>query len=239
MSRRSQKLLLGLIVLFSGCSLIASQTTVASETNGVRSERITRLAKGINIPGWFWLNRGPVGELEKRYPDADFELIAKLGLTHVRIPIDMANVYDKNQPDLLNKTNLPYLDRGIRKILSHQLAIIIDLHSISQKEGGSNYSGPLGRDETFTETFCLFWTSFARHVIRFDPDWVILEPMNEPVLSGKEEPVFKTLDSLKEYEAAGVLYKQRNIVTSGNIVTADGPAAAREFGRTIVQMLMS
>ena len=59
------------------------------------------------------------------------------------------------------------------------------------------------------------------------------------VLSGKEATVFKTIDSLKEYEAAGVLYKQRNIVTSGNIVTADGPAAAREFGRTIVQMLMS
>jgi len=179
--------LFGLVVLFFGCALIPSQAVVASETNGVGEVRIARLAKGVNIPGWFWLNRSPVDELEKRYPDADFELMTKLGLTYVRIPIDMANVYDKNQPDLLNKTNMPYLDRGIRKILSHKLAIIIDLHSISQKEGGSNYSGPLGRDETFTETFCRFWTSFARQVSQFDPDWVILEPMNEPVLSGKEE----------------------------------------------------
>jgi hypothetical protein len=72
-----------------------------SETNGVSAVRINRLAKGINIPGWLWLNRGPVDELEKRYPDADFQLMKKLGLTNVRIPIDMTNVYDKSQPDYL------------------------------------------------------------------------------------------------------------------------------------------
>jgi aryl-phospho-beta-D-glucosidase BglC (GH1 family) len=179
--------LFGLAALIVGSILAAPLTARHSEANGLSEVRIARLAKGINIPGWFWLNRGSVDELEKRYPDADFRLITKLGFTNVRVPIDMANVYDKTQPDFLNKTNLPYLDRGIRKILSYELAIIIDLHSISQKEGGSNYSGPLGRDKTFTETFCRFWTSFARHLSQFDPDWVILEPMNEPVLSGREE----------------------------------------------------
>ncbi len=188
MIRMSKRLFLfGFTGLIVGFILTASLTARSSETKGVSEVRIARLAKGINIPGWFWLNRGSVDELEKRYPDADFQLIKKLGFTNVRVPIDMANVYDKSQPDFLNKTNLPYLDRGIRKILSYELAIIIDLHSISQKEGGSNYSGPLGLDETFTDTFCRFWTSFARHLSQFDPDWVILEPMNEPVLSGKEE----------------------------------------------------
>ncbi|NQT02515.1 MAG: cellulase family glycosylhydrolase [Planctomycetes bacterium] len=179
--------LFGLVALIVGYILTVPLTARSSETNGLSEVRIARLAKGINIPSWLWLNRGPVDELEKRYPDADFQLIRKLGFTNVRVPIDMANVYDKSQQDFLNKTNLPYLDRGIRKILSYDLAIIIDLHSISQKEGGSDYSGPLGRDETFTDTFCRFWTSFARHLSQFDPDWVILEPMNEPVLSGKEE----------------------------------------------------
>lgn len=178
---------LGLAGLVVGCVLTMPDVVVASEAGGVSDVRIARLAKGINIPSWFWINRGAIDELDKRYPDTDFELIAKLGFTHVRVPIDMANVYDKNQADFLNKANLPFLDRGIKKILSHKLAIIVDLHSISQQEGGSNYSGPLGRDETFTETFCSFWTSFARHLSQFDPDWVILEPMNEPVLSGKEE----------------------------------------------------
>jgi aryl-phospho-beta-D-glucosidase BglC (GH1 family) len=188
MLKVSQRLFVfGLAGLVFGCVLITPLDAITFELNGVSEVRIARLAKGINIPGWFWLNRGPVDELEKRYPDADLQLIVKLGFTHVRIPIDMANVYDKSQPDLLNKANLPVLDRGIRKILSYKLAIIIDLHSISQKEGGSNYSGLLGRDEAFTDTFCHFWTSFAQHLSQFDPDWVILEPMNEPVLSGKEQ----------------------------------------------------
>ena len=188
MLRVSQKLFVfGLAGLVLGCVLITSLNAIASETDGVSEVRIARLAKGINVPSWFWLNRGPVDELEKRYPDSDFQLIVKLGFTHVRIPIDMANVYDNSQPDLLKKANLPLLDRGIRKILSYKLAIIIDLHSISQKEGGSNYSGPLGQDEAFTDTFCHFWTSLAQHLSQFDPDWVILEPMNEPVLSGKEQ----------------------------------------------------
>ena len=188
MSRIFQKLFLFTLAGFVfGWAFIAPPAAIASETKGVSEVRIARLAKGINIPSWFWLNRRPVDALEKRYPDTDFELIVKLGFTHVRVPIDMANVHDKNQPDLLNKNNLPYLDRGIRKILSYKLAIIIDLHSISQREGGSNYSGPLGQDETFTNTFCKFWTSFARHLSQFDPEWVILEPMNEPVLRGMEE----------------------------------------------------
>jgi len=188
MLRMSKRLFLfGLTGLIFGSILTSLLTARPSETNGVSEVRLARLAKGINIPSWFWLNRGSVDELEKRYPDADFQLIKKLGFTNVRVPIDMANVYDKSQSDFLNKINLAFLDRGIRKILSYELAIIIDLHSISQKEGGSNYSGPLGQDETFTDTFCRFWTSFARHLSQFDHDWVILEPMNEPVLSGKEE----------------------------------------------------
>ena len=99
--------LVGLVGLVFGCISIAPPTSVASESKGVSEVRIARLARGMNIPGWFWLNRGPVGELEKRHPDTDFQLMIKLGMTHVRVPIDMANVYDDSQPDLLNKTNLP------------------------------------------------------------------------------------------------------------------------------------
>ncbi|MHC4559173.1 MAG: cellulase family glycosylhydrolase, partial [Planctomycetota bacterium] len=168
MIKASQRLfVLGLAGLVFACVLNKPLEAIASETNGISEVRIARLAKGMNIPSWFWLNRGPIDELEKRYPDADFQLIVKLGFTHVRIPIDMANVYDNSQPDFLNKANMPLLDRGIRKILSYKLSIIIDLHSISQKEGGSNYSGPLGQDETFTDTFCHFWTSFAQHLSQF------------------------------------------------------------------------
>jgi len=177
---------IGLTGLLLGAFLFAAPVLDASESGGVSKERMSRLTKGINIPSWFWLNRGSIAELSNRYPDQDFELIKKLGFTFVRVPIDMANVYDKNDVGLLNKKNMPLLMAGVKKILSYKLAVIIDLHSISQKEGGSNYSGPLGKDKTFTDTFCSFWTAFAQQLSQFDPEWFILEPMNEPVLSGKE-----------------------------------------------------
>ena len=107
MKRMSKRLFLfGLAGLIVGSILTAPLTARTSETNGVSEVRIARLAKGINIPSWFWLNRSSVDELEKRYPDADFQLIKKLGFTNVRVPIDMANVYDKSQPEFLNKTYL-------------------------------------------------------------------------------------------------------------------------------------
>jgi len=63
--------------LVLGSVLSGPAAAIASERNGVSEVRIARLAKGMNIPSWFWLNRGPVDELEKRYPDADFQLNVK------------------------------------------------------------------------------------------------------------------------------------------------------------------
>ena len=196
MKKMHEKPFLVVLAGFLVAAILSVPWTRPASAAGVSDQRLARLTRGINIPSWFWLNRGPVDELESRYPDSDFQLIKKLGFTHVRVPIDMANVYDEKQPNLLNQAHLPVLDRGIKKILSHELAIIIDVHSISQQEGGSNYSGPLGTDEGFTETFCRFWSSFARHLSQFDPEWVVLEPMNEPVLYGQEEkwiPIQKTV----------------------------------------------
>ncbi len=165
---------------------------------GVDPIRVERLAKGINLPGWLWLNRGDLAPIETRYPDSDLRRIKQLGFTHVRIPMDMANIHDPEASNLLNKKAIEVLDPAIKKILDLKLAVIIDLHSISQNTGGSDYSGPLGKDESFTDTFAAFWSELAKHLSQFDQDWLILEPMNEPVLRGNEEnwpPVQKKIVS--------------------------------------------
>ena len=54
MLRMFKKLCLsGFVGLIIGSILIASSTARPSDTNGVCEVRIVRLAKGINIPGWF------------------------------------------------------------------------------------------------------------------------------------------------------------------------------------------
>ena len=115
MKRLHETPLLRVLVGFLVASILTTPLARRAAAEGVSDQRIARLARGINIPNWFWLNRGRVRELDTCYPEADLQLIKKLGFTHVRVPIDMANVYDKDQASLLNQENLPFLDRGIKK----------------------------------------------------------------------------------------------------------------------------
>jgi len=93
----------------------------------------------------------------------------------------MANIYAPDRDDRLDPAALELLLSGIKIILKSGLAVNFDLHSISQKTGGSNYSGPLGQDEKFTAEFINFWQHLAEKLAIFDPDWLLIEPMNEPV----------------------------------------------------------
>ena len=120
-----------------------------------------------------------------RFVDKDFSLLHDLGFTFVRLPIDLGSVMDASRPDLLNPDKLAHIDRALDKILAHDLAVIVDLHSISiQASDASNYSGDLDKDPQLQETFIRFWQSFARHLSGRDPRMVYLELMNEPVFAG-------------------------------------------------------
>ena len=72
MLRISRKLFLLILAVLIVVSILTTQSYARSYGNsGVSQMQIARLAKGINIPGWFWLNRGPINELQERYPDAE------------------------------------------------------------------------------------------------------------------------------------------------------------------------
>jgi len=165
---------------------VSSQVRAGSQPSGISDLRYSRFSRGVNLPGWMWLNRGEVNDLEKRFSTRDLKLMKRLGLTCVRVPVDMVNIHDLKTAGSLKERELVILERGIEKIIASGLAVIFDLHSISQAEGGSDYSGPLGRDEKFTELFIGFWENLASRLARFDPDWLIIEPMNEPVLIDAE-----------------------------------------------------
>lgn len=187
----SAVILLSLIIFpsLAGGTLMP-QPSAADET------RYLRFARGINLPFWFWLNSGELQPLEKRFSDDDLALIRQLGFTYVRVPVDMANIYDPGRNNLLNPAAMELLLSGLKKIISSGLAVNFDLHSISQKTGGSDYSGPLGKDPEFTEKFFVFWENLAARLSVFDPDWLIVEPMNEPVFLGEENrwpPIQKEL----------------------------------------------
>ncbi len=60
------------------------------------------------------------------------------------------------------------------------------------------------------------------------------------VLKGKKTTVWSSpLDksAVKILEDNGAIYQSKAVVTDGKIVTADGPAAAKEFGEEIIKLL--
>ena len=65
-------------------------------------ERFAKLARGINLAGWFWYAPETDAGVENRFHDADFQLIHDLGFTFVRVPIDLDFVLDENSDDLLD-----------------------------------------------------------------------------------------------------------------------------------------
>lgn len=114
------------LILFTGLAIIAGPS-FAQSPQGVSDVRFARLARGINLPFWFWY---APQDVDGRFSDADFSLIRALGLTYVRVPIDLGFILDENRTDLLNPQHLAAVDRGIARLLARDLAVIIDLHRV-------------------------------------------------------------------------------------------------------------
>jgi len=59
------------------------------------------------------------------------------------------------------------------------------------------------------------------------------------VAGGRHLTVYQTPRTLRELAKAGARYVARDVVIDGNMVTAGGPSAAREFGRKLAERLAS
>jgi protease I len=57
------------------------------------------------------------------------------------------------------------------------------------------------------------------------------------VLQGRQATVYQTPQTLEELKKGGARYVARHVVIDGNVVTAEGPASARDFGREIIKRL--
>lgn len=92
---------------------VLSSLVVAQGQRGVPDVRYARLAKGVNLPFWFWYGPGSQAGIEVRYSDEEFSTLAAVGVTFVRIPINLPFVHDENAGDHLNAANVaPAQDTG-------------------------------------------------------------------------------------------------------------------------------
>lgn len=171
--------ILALIVLLA--LTLSAWPVQAQPESGVAPERLERLSKGINLTGWFWYAPDDLEDVRSYFTPDDLAQIRALGLTFVRVPIDLGFLMDDSQATLLQPERLAVLDEAIQQILAADLGVIVDLHSTSLADSdASNYSAAL-EDPAFFEVFKTFWGFFAAHLSQYDPAQLFIEPMNEPV----------------------------------------------------------
>jgi hypothetical protein len=170
------------MLMLAMLALLSFSVIQAQATPGVSEARYARLARGINLPFWFWYGPEKPADLPKRFADAEFAALRAMGFTFVRLPINLPVVLDENSPDLLNHRLLPYVDDALSRLLASDLAVIVDIHSLSTAEGEANiFSGRLEREPKFAALLERFWESFAAQLSQRDPERVFLAVLNEPV----------------------------------------------------------
>jgi len=57
------------------------------------------------------------------------------------------------------------------------------------------------------------------------------------IIKSKRCTVFQSPEAISEVEKGGCILQEESVVVDGNIVTANGPAAAKAFGEAIIKLL--
>jgi endoglucanase len=147
-------------------------------TADVPESRWRRLTRGINLSHWFAQAHSYDRAHLRGYITAeDMALIRQMGFVHVRFTLNPAILLDRAAPERLNADALAEVDRALDLILAHDLAVIVDLHP---EDDFKHWLA--GADEAVI-IFARFWRALATHLARRDPEWVVLEVLNEPVMA--------------------------------------------------------
>jgi hypothetical protein len=105
---------------------------------------------------------------------ADLALIRQMGFDHVRFPIACEPMIDAVGG--LRHDYITRLQQEIRRILDHDLAVMVDIHP------DTPFKEALSQNDKALESFVSFWSAFAGHLSGFDPERVFFEVLNEPCI---------------------------------------------------------
>ena len=158
-----------------------NRKTVAIERSSALSEvpasRRARLRHGINLSHWFAQSADySKAHLESHTTAEDIALIRRIGFDHVRLTLEPAPLLNETDPSQLKVEYLKYLDTALDLILSHGLAVIVDIHPSDE------FKKSLNSSDRQIEAFGKFWRALAQHLSTRDPERVFLEVINEPMM---------------------------------------------------------
>lgn len=172
---------IGLLVIPAVFSLALLAQDRSAELQLART-RAQHLRHGINASNWFAQNPGHYSAqyTNAEITPADIALMAGLGFDNVRISIDPDPLEQyPHDASGLNVDFLARLDRAVDDMLSHGMAVQIDIHP------QDDYKLRLRSDEYAVDQFIMLWRKLAAHYASRDPDKIFFEILNEPEVSDR------------------------------------------------------
>ena len=174
------RLLLALLLAFGALASPAARAGARGQGHSsVPASRLARLRRGINLSHWF--AQSPGRDYSERHLRAhttarDVGLIEGLGFDHVRFTFEPAPLFDEARPAELRREYLRHVDAALDTLLASRLSVVFDLHPSDE------FKLRLRSDDRFVTALADFWRALARHLSARDPERLLLEVMNEPMV---------------------------------------------------------
>jgi len=165
------------LFLLSSAALAAQDRSAATQK---AFKRLEHLRHGINASEWFAQSANDYSAARTgRYTDdGDIALMAKLGFDNVRLSIDPVPLEkEPRNKEGFNADFAGRLDHAVDTMLSHGLAVQIDIHP------ESDYKRQVRESSEGVDRFVMMWRKLAAHYADRDPELVFFEVMNEPEVS--------------------------------------------------------
>ena len=182
---------------------LGHQLSWGTPHSAVPAIRLERLSTGANVCRWFRFPRRGTEHFTQYVPEAEVGLMVALGLKHVRLCIEPRVLMDQATGEVVPE-RAGQLEAAIRRFQRAGLLVVVDLHN-ENREAELN--------PAWQDAFVKFWSALAPRLSKFDPDLTVLEIINEPVFSGREQewPPFneRLADVIRQHAP------QHTIMTSG------------------------
>ena len=157
---------------------LAASSVQAEVPQAVRDH----LARGVTISYWF-AGRDDAGIDPNIWrPDADdLSALHRIGLRHVRIPVDRSWIALAKDPGHPDGTHLSELLSAVQAANDEDLLAVITLNATG------DYINRLAGDASTQQTACDLWWNIARQLSeRVGPDHLAFEVLNEPGIDGAD-----------------------------------------------------
>lgn len=137
--------------------------------------RAAQLGHGINV-SWLEQHWNPKALDIDKLTDADFRLIAGLGLRTIRLPVAFQQFYIEGS-DAQKAKLLAHIDAVVKKAMQHRLSLVLVNHYGNLRADHLQYD---------TQQLVALWTFLEKRYRKISCNSLYFELLNEPVISDQQ-----------------------------------------------------